>query len=616
MTFLSETLSNHPLERLLLPPNRKRWAQRLFWASIVCLAVLLVIVFTHIGGSQQHVSPRLFVLLMLTTMALLLVLAIIVLRDAYRLWNSTKEGVMGTRLQRRILTMFCAVSVFPTVIVALFSILFFNIGVKNWFDEQVSQSLEASQTVAEAYLNDHKNAIRADANVIAEEIRKKLPVLGVNPALFEQILTMQAGLRNISEAIIFDHTRVIARTALSFSLIFERMPEVVLDRADEEHIVILSQDDDKIQGVVRLMQSPDLYLLVTRQVDPTVIGHMQTARDSIVRYRSLERDMSAMQLQFSLTFGMMALLLLLTSIWAGMRLSVRIIAPIAQLSRAAERVRAGDYSTKVPEGPAHDEIANLGRTFNRMTEQLETQRTEIIESANKLVQAQRSAAWADVARRIAHEIKNPLTPITLSTERLRKKYIEQITDDKEGYLRYLDTISRHVRDIGKMVEEFVNFARLPTAVLKPENLNMLVRKAVFSEQTTNSNITYEMQLPEPPITLECDERLLSQALLNLLKNAAEAFESLPTDHPRTITLSCEDLPESVLLTIRDSGPGFPPDKLSQLTEPYVTTRAKGTGLGLAIVKKTIEDHRGELILRNPTDGGAEVLLRFAKAVLG
>jgi two-component system nitrogen regulation sensor histidine kinase NtrY len=145
---------------------------------------------------------------------------------------------------------------------------------------------------------------------------------------------------------------VIARTALSFSLIFERMPEIVLDRADEEHIVILSQDDDKIQGVVRLMQSPDLYLLVTRQVDPTVIGHMQTARDSIVRYRSLERDMSAMQLQFSLTFGMMALLLLLTSIWAGMRLSVRIIAPIAQLSRAAERVRAGDYTTKVPEGPA------------------------------------------------------------------------------------------------------------------------------------------------------------------------------------------------------------------------------------------------------------------------
>jgi len=486
--------------------------------------------------------------------------------------------------------------------------------VKSWFDEQVSQSLEASQTVAEAYLTDHKNSIRSDANVIAEEIRNRLPVLGVNPRLFEQILTVQASLRNIDEAIIFDRTHVVARTALSFSLIFERMPEIVLNRADEEHIVILSQDDDKIQGVVRLMQNPDLYLLVTRQVDPTVIGHMQTARDSIVHYRDLQGDMNAMQYQFSLTFGMMAVLLLLTSIWAGMRLAVRIIAPIAQLSRAAEKVREGDYSVKVPEGPAHDEIANLGRTFNRMTQTLETQRTEIIESANKLIQAQRSAAWADVARRIAHEIKNPLTPITLSTERLRKKFIEQITDDKEGYLRYLDTISRHVRDIGKMVEEFVNFARMPSAVLKPENLSMLVRKAVFSEQTTNTNITYITELPEAQITLECDERLLSQALLNLLKNAAEAFESLPKEHARSITIRGEESADAITLSIHDSGPGFPADKLSQLTEPYVTTRAKGTGLGLAIVKKTIEDHRGELILRNHADGGAEVLLRFAKAL--
>jgi two-component system, NtrC family, nitrogen regulation sensor histidine kinase NtrY len=228
------------------------------------------------------------------------------------------------------------------------------------------------------------------------------------------------------------------------------------------------------------------------------------------------------------------------------------------------------------------------------------------------VQAQRSAAWADVARRIAHEIKNPLTPITLSTERLRKKFAPQITDDQEGYLRYIDTISRHVRDIGKMVEEFVNFARMPTAILKPEALTQLIRKAVFSEQTAHPEISYQLNFAEEPITLMCDERLLSQALLNLLKNAAESFESLPENHPKTIAISTAETADAITITLHDSGPGFPVDKLAQLTEPYVTTRLKGTGLGLAIVKKTMEEHRGELLLKNHENGGALVVLRFAK----
>lgn len=599
------------LDTLLLSRNRKRWAQRLFWASGACLAILLTYAFAHISGAQPtELDPRYVLLMMLGTLCLLVMLGTIVFRDAYALFKSAKQGVVGTRLQRRILTMFCAVSIVPTLIVALFSILFFNIGVKNWFDEQVSHSLQASHSVAKAYLEEHKNAIRTDANVIADEIRTKLPMLGVNPPLFEQILSTQASLRNISEAIIFERNNVIARTALSFSLIFERLPEEVLSRADEQHIVILSQDDDKIQGVIRLTQTPPLYLLVTRQVDPAVISHMKTARDSMKRYRMLQNDMAAMQVQFLITFCMLALLMLLASTWAGMRLAVRIIGPIAQLNAATVRVSSGDYSIKVPEGPSHDEIANLGRTFNRMTEQLQTQRDELMEATKQMMQAQRTAAWGDVARRIAHEIKNPLTPITLSTERLRKKFGAQISEDKEGYLRYLDTISRHVRDIGKMVEEFVNFARMPTAILKPESLNLLLKKVVFSEQTAHPEIRYQLELPENSPTLECDERLLSQALLNLLKNAAEAFEALPENHPRRITLRVETSPETITLTIHDNGNGFPADKLDSLTEPYVTTRAKGTGLGLAIVKKTMEDHRAELTLRNHPDGGAEVVMVF------
>ena len=226
-----------------------------------------------------------------------------------------------------------------------------------------------------------------------------------------------------------------------------------------------------------------------------------------------------------------------------------------------------------------------------------------------LVAAQRSAAWADVAQRIAHEIKNPLTPITLSTERLRKKFGPEITSDREAYDRYLDTISRHVRDIGRMVEEFVGFARMPVAKISEEDFVAIIRKSIFSQQTVHGDITYQTNLPSHPINMLCDEAQLGQAILNLLKNAAEALEGRAQ---KEISITINETPSALILTLEDNGPGFPPEHMARLTEPYVTTRAKGTGLGLAIVKRTIEEHKGTLSLSNRPEGGACVTLTFPK----
>jgi two-component system nitrogen regulation sensor histidine kinase NtrY len=720
----THTPTSSAFERFALPRNHKRWVQRLIWLTTISLLVLLAVAFAHISGGQvDEVNPRYVLLLALSTLVLLLMLGVLVVRDAWRLYRQTKQGVIGTRLQKRILTMFCVVSIIPTLIVALFSILFFNVGVKNWFDEQVTDSMEASATVAQAYLEEHKNAIRYDAQVMANEIREQLPILRSSPALFEQLLTQQTSIRGLTEAIVFEREQIVARTALSFSLIFERLPEKVLKRADEQRVVVMSQNDDKIQGIIRLNHMPDIYLLISRTVDPRVINHMKAARETMSQYQILQRDMVGMQAQFSTAFAMLALLLLLVSTWAGMRLAVRIIGPIAQLNRATERVRAGDYSSKVPEGRSDDEISNLARTFNRMTGQLEKQRKALLEANEELddkrrfsetvlagvsagvfaltpdrsitlhnrralellkrdntplvgvmiadilpeieecfseiaqrktreaskttvvqteqssitlfvrvtaeqegeqlegyivtfddisalVQAQRSAAWADVARRIAHEIKNPLTPITLSTERLKKKFAEEITSDREAYLRYLETISRHVRDIGSMVEEFVNFARMPAPIFREELLAPLVRKIVFSEQTVHPNIRYEMGDISDLAVLRCDERQVGQALLNLIKNAAEAFENITDGRAKVIRISVEQDADATRIVVQDSGNGFPPDKISTLTEPYVTTREKGTGLGLAIVKKTMEEHFGSVQLANHPEGGALVTLRF------
>ncbi len=668
-------------------------------------------------------TPHLTMMAVLFVLALMLILiAYAVVHRATLLWKRAHDGVLGTRLQSRIIMMFSAIAILPTLVVASFSILFFNIGIKTWFDTQVSKSLENSVSIARAYIEEHKGAIRNDAVSVAQALHEQVTLAMTNPASFTEALNQKSEEHYLSEAIVMDRTRVIARTDLSFSLIFERLPESVIARADAGDVAVFGDDQEKIQGVIKLSSAPDLYLMVVRVVDAQVLEHMKTAMEQVNEYHELQGQLSYLQEQFLIVFVLMALLVLLASLWAGMLLAVRLIEPLRALMSATERVRAGDYAIKVPEGRLDDEIGNLGRTFNKMTGQLQEQRHDLME-ANRLaddrrrfteavfagvsagvialdenekitlhnrtalellgvselmvnapiedimpdvaplmravkakpeklasadvailqremkrtlhvrvtaerlgeaiegyivtfdditplVAAQRSAAWADVARRIAHEIKNPLTPITLSAERLRKKFApSEGSEERESFDKYLDTIARHTKDIGRMVEEFVTYARLPMSVFAMENLVSIIRKTVFSAQTTSPDIKYTLDMPNSAVLLMCDEAQLGQTLLNLLKNAAEALESSPTKEIRIALTASE---ASIVLVVEDSGPGFPADKISSLTEPYVTTRAKGTGLGLAIVKRTIEEHKGTLNLANRDGGGAVVTIVFPK----
>lgn len=701
-----------------------RWLGGIIFLLLLGLVALVLKIDTAYFGNVSPQRTVMFVLIDLTLLLMLMVYA--VQHRARLLWARAHDGVLGTRLQSRIILMFTGIAIVPTLIVATFSILFFNAGIKSWFDTQVSNALEDSVVVATAYIEEHKDAIRIDALGMNEVLHARGAALSTNPARLSDFLSSEAQERNLSEALVFDRQHVLARTALSFSLTFERLPEEVLSRADNGQVVIFGDDQNKIQAVTKIGVAPDVYLMVTRVVDPKVLQHMQAARETVGEYHTLQADLVTLQRQFFVVFILIALLVLMASLWAGILLAVRLVEPLRALMAATEHVRGGDYSIRVPEGRTDDEIANLGRTFNRMTGQLESQRRDLIEAnrladerrrfteavllgvsagilaldtqrcitlhnrtalellgrdgsitgayieailpevlalvqqvENKpermasgqilvtqvtptekrvmlhvqvtaelrgsaiagyivtfddisaLVAAQRSAAWADVARRIAHEIKNPLTPITLSAERLRKKFGQFVPlDEKESFDRYLDTVSRHTRDIGRMVEEFVAYARMPSNVFRNENLVSIIRKSVFSAQTTTPDIQYVQELPADVVMLSCDESQLGQALLNLLKNAAEALEGRAD---KRIVIRLVRDANTATLTITDNGGGFPADKMDTLTEPYVTTRVKGTGLGLAIVKRSVEEHKGALTLSNAEDGGARVSITFTLA---
>jgi two-component system nitrogen regulation sensor histidine kinase NtrY len=237
------------------------------------------------------------------------------------------------------------------------------------------------------------------------------------------------------------------------------------------------------------------------------------------------------------------------------------------------------------------------------------------DDVTRLVAAQRNAAWRDVARRIAHEIKNPLTPIQLSAERLRKRYRKDIApSDLETFDRCTDTIERHVGDIGRMVDEFSAFARMPAPKFAKLDAAEMLRAAVFAQRVAAPEITVELEGPSGPVPLQGDVRMIGQALTNVLKNASEAIEARRTRSPRLkgrIRARLVADAQSIAFEVEDNGVGLPAKDRDRLTEPYVTTREKGTGLGLAIVKRILEDHGGELELTDARDGqGALAILRL------
>jgi two-component system nitrogen regulation sensor histidine kinase NtrY len=245
-----------------------------------------------------------------------------------------------------------------------------------------------------------------------------------------------------------------------------------------------------------------------------------------------------------------------------------------------------------------------------------------LDDITELVLAQRTSAWADVARRIAHEIKNPLTPIQLSAERLRRKYGKLITEDRAIFEQCTDTIVRQVDDIRRMVDEFSRFARMPKPVITSEDAADAVRQVVFLMRVGNADIDIDADFAEDPMPARFDRRLISQALTNIIKNATEAISAVPPAElgRGRIHLTIAREGGDIVIDVIDNGVGLPKENRSRLLEPYVTTREKGTGLGLAIVGKILEDHGGRIELRDAADKtpgarGAWVRLRFAAAAV-
>ncbi|MBT5186078.1 MAG: PAS domain-containing sensor histidine kinase [Kordiimonadaceae bacterium] len=718
-----------------IPKKSRVLSKLMLWARKVDLenkAVYALFVGLLISGGAAYsifsdatpLTPNpdnlLYFVLFITVLLLLLVT--LVVRQVIQFKGEGKDAAAATRLHKRIVTLFSVVAITPTIIVAIFSVMFFEIGLQGWFSDKVKTVLDSSESVAQTYIQEHMKIIRADALGMANGLNRQSFIFAQQPELLNQALTIQVGSLGLSEAIMLNREGVItARASATLSVFDGRLNKQIMDQAAEGGVSFFAdRGDGQIRVLVKLDGFLDQFLYVSRLIDAQALALVRRTGEAKNDFEKSQSEISEYRLLFNMSFLVVALIVLFMSAWMGFSLANKLMKPINILVRATDRVGKGDFSARVPIKEGYDDLGGLTKSFNTMTRQLHKQQKDIlsanmeleekrrftetvlsgvspgimgldpkgkitlpnrsasvmlgisekdlkdqyltevmpevtelfdkIQKASKVgvenqivlkrgenaltllvritaelkgrrvegfvisfdditeqVAAERTAAWADVARRIAHEIKNPLTPIQLSAERLKRKYLKEIKTEPEVFIQCTDTIVRQVRDLRQMVDEFSSFARMPSPIIQKEDLVKITKEATFLMDLASNDIKINTHFPDVPVELECDARQIGQALTNVIKNASEAL----IDHEDAkieITLMQDDKHVSICVT--DNGKGMPEDMIDRLTEPYVTTRSKGTGLGLAIVKKIMKDHGGDLILENNKDGGASSTLVF------
>jgi two-component system nitrogen regulation sensor histidine kinase NtrY len=552
-------------------------------------------------------DPNLVITVVLIDLITLLSLLILLGRKLIVNWYKSGPGIK-TRIYNQMSLMCAGVSFVPTVIVCIFSTYFFNFGIQSWFDKRINNVLDQSLHVAQSYMQEHNLRMKETATSVAADLSEMYYQLMQNPELFCKVLNAQAELRSLNEVIVFQRTNraIIAQSSLSFSMIFADVPDYVLDRADNGEIVELKNDKNKIQYLFKLPEYNDAYLIIGRFIDQTILNYIDKTYGAMSSYNDLKRKSHKLQLNFSMIFVLVALLLLLASFYVGLLFADRLVKPINRLVSAIAEVKNGDLSVQISGNNNNNEIDVLINAFNMMIKRIDYQQKD-------LLLAQRALAWSEVGRRVAHEIKNPLTSIILSTERLSKKFTKEVADS-ENFQKYINNIFRLSNNITTILTEFVNFARLPEPVFARFELISFVKSVVESRQIICENITYIFKTDILELFFIGDQNQLMQVLANLLKNAEE---SILENHReiKVIKLILFKMENLLVLEIIDSGVGFAVDCIEKATEAYFTTRTKGTGLGLAIVKKIIQDHAGKINIDNNPDGGAKVTLSFDLDIL-
>jgi len=575
---------------------------------VVTLSVGFLTFLTFINKSFIELTDSNLQYLLLANILLLFVFFYIIFRE---IKNSIKNDmdVKGSVANRKYITFFSLFTLIPSVLISIFSLFLFSFALEKYLDEKITTVVNNSYELAKNYVDEKRNKVESDIVMVAFDLNKNFNMYNnKDKKSFQRFLDTQRIIRNLDQIHLIDKNKnvIMSSSNTGYIPVEDRALKMVLN--DDRPLKIINTFENKSAAIIKLSSYSNTFLYVVKFLDEEISKYLLESQEAINFYYIVEEKRTGIKISFILIYLVVVTLLLFLSISIAIKFSSRFFRSINNLILASTNIGKGDLDSKVPEIKTDIELETLNKNFNLMIDQLKSQQ-------EKLLLTERHEAWENVARKLAHEIKNPLTPIQLTIDRLKHKYEKSIEEDeKENFKNYLKTIVKQINQIENLVNEFSDFARMPKPVFKNNNIVEIAKNNISLLQEVDHTISIKLNSDYKDLLIRCDIEQISRVFFNLINNSIESIQEKSNKNgyfAKIIDIEIIDKNDYIAINITDNGIGFSTDTIKNITKPYYTTKTKGSGLGLSIVNKIINDHNGEIKF-NPKNDGAEVKIILIK----
>ena len=571
-------------------------------SSFLSISMGIITFLTFINEGFVILTSENLQILLIIDIFLLIIFFTLIFKNFYRFYYTGKNNKKGSQTNLKYISVFSLFTVIPSLIVAIFSLFIFNFGIQNYFDKQITIAVNNSFDVAKNYLEESKENVLSDVILMSVGLNRASVLYYSNPKRFKNIMRSEKILRRIDDVYLIDSLgNVLLSDIRDITEEFVMPSDENYDQVVEGKPVFITDSlDNKTTVMIKLTSLVDTYLYISRNIDPETLRYLNETEEAVSFYYSVENSLTGIKVTFAIIYIIVITLLLFLSTAIAISFASNFTKPIINLINASDSISKGALDVKVPDLETDSEFKQLNLNFNSMIERLKEQQ-------DKLLTTERYEAWETVARKLAHEIKNPLTPIQLSIDSLREKYKNKLNKEGLEFEKYLETINRQVKDIEKLVNEFSNFARMPRPLLKKNNIVEIVNQSLdFIKMTSKNSINLTVRTKN--ILINGDEDQLNRVFINLIKNSEESFSDMIAKDPDfkgNIDIEIDENNDYIDIRLMDNGTGITDAKKAMT--PYFTTKKTGTGLGLPIVTKIINEHSGNFTIKNNKKGSGVVV---------
>jgi len=578
---------------------------------LITLILGLLTFLTFIDKSFLKLTDQNLQHILMGNIALLLVLFYMIFKEVSTSLRIDVD-VSGSKANRKYITFFALFTLIPSILISLFSLFILSFALDKYLDKKITTAVNNSYEIAKSYTEEVKTKTQSEIILIAYDLNKSANFLKINKNQFKSFLNTQKLIRNMDEVHVIDDMGKLYLTTLKDKAIYQpplaEALKMVLN--DKRPLKIINAYENQSASIIKLENFEGKYLYIVKYLDKKISQYLIDSEEAVNFYYTILNKQTGIKISFVFIYLVIVSLLLFLSISIAIKFSSRFFRSINNLIIASSNIGKGNLNTKVPEMKTDKDMELLNKNFNLMTDQLKAQQ-------EKLIINERHEAWESLARKLAHEIKNPLTPIQLTIDRLKEKYSDKIeVQQKEDFTKSLKIIAKQINQIENLVNEFSDFARMPKPIFKDNNLVSLLRDNIKLIKELDDSILINFDANNDSVVLNCDNEQLSRVFFNVIKNSIESIQEKKSNNPNhkgKVIITLNNKVSFIDFTIVDNGLGFGVlnKNIKNILNPYFTTKKKGTGLGLAIVNKTINDHNGTIDFIQIEDG-AKIKITFIK----